>query len=64
VDEGATVTWDLADFTGAFPVTLRTMERDRLIVFEWPLDDGEGTRQVRIEFEPWTSARRWSGSRG
>ena len=52
LDEGATVTWDFADFPGAFPVTVRKVDRDHLIVFEWPSDDGEGTTQVRIEFEP------------
>ena len=46
------MTWDFADFPGAFPVTVRKMDRDRLIVFESPSDESEGTTQVRIEFEP------------
>jgi uncharacterized protein YndB with AHSA1/START domain len=51
LDEGTTVTWDFADFPGAFPVTVRKVDRNRLIVLEWPSDDGEGATQVRIEFE-------------
>lgn len=52
LDEGATVTWDFADFPGAFPVTVKTVERERSIVFEWPSEEGQGSTEVRIEFEP------------
>ena len=32
---GATVTWDFADFPGAFPVEVVTAEKDRRIVLRW-----------------------------
>src|SRR4051795_5732801 len=34
LDEGTTVTWDFADFPGAFPVQVRKVEHGRLIVLE------------------------------
>lgn len=51
LDEGTTVKWDFADFPGAFPVYVRKVEPDRLIVLEWDQADGS-TTQVRMEFEP------------
>lgn len=51
LEEGATVTWDFADFPGAFPVYVRKVDAPRLIVFEWPRE-GEEMTEVRIEFEP------------
>ena len=50
--EGSTVTWDFADFPGAFPVEVRKVERDRLIELEWKADDGDYTTRTRLEFEP------------
>jgi uncharacterized protein YndB with AHSA1/START domain len=50
--EGSTVTWDFADFPGAFPVQVRTVERDRLIELEWKANDGDYTTRTRLEFEP------------
>ena len=50
--EGSTVTWDFADFPGAFPVQVRTVERDRLIELEWKAGDGDYTTRTRLEFEP------------
>jgi uncharacterized protein YndB with AHSA1/START domain len=52
LEEGATVTWDFADFPGAFPVHVRKVERDRLIQLDWKAADGDYNTQVRIEFEP------------
>jgi uncharacterized protein YndB with AHSA1/START domain len=52
LDVGATVTWDFADFPGAFPVYVRQVERNRLIVLEWQAADGDYLTQVRMEFEP------------
>ncbi|HSL71448.1 MAG TPA: SRPBCC family protein [Longimicrobiales bacterium] len=52
LDPGATVTWDFADFPGAFPVHVRAVEPNRLIVLEWQAADGEYNTQVRMEFEP------------
>jgi uncharacterized protein YndB with AHSA1/START domain len=50
--EGSTVTWDFADFPGAFPVEVRKVERDRLIELEWKANDGDYTTRTRLEFEP------------
>lgn len=50
LDEGTTVTWDFADFPGAFPVHVRKVEPGRLIVLEWGPED-ERT-EVRMRFEP------------
>jgi uncharacterized protein YndB with AHSA1/START domain len=52
LDEGTTVTWDFADFPGAFPVHVRKVERNRLIELEWQAADGSYNTQVRMEFEP------------
>lgn len=52
LNEGTTVTWDFADFPGAFPVKVREMKPERLIVLEWQAADGNYHTQVRIEFEP------------
>jgi uncharacterized protein YndB with AHSA1/START domain len=49
--EGSTVTWDFADFPGAFPVEVRKVERDRLIELEWKANDGDYTTRTRLEFE-------------
>jgi uncharacterized protein YndB with AHSA1/START domain len=51
LDEGATVKWDFADFPGAFPVHVRKMELERLIVLEWDGADDGSTTEVRVEFE-------------
>jgi uncharacterized protein YndB with AHSA1/START domain len=50
--EGSTVTWDFADFPGAFPVEVRKVERDRLIELEWKANDGDYTTRICLEFEP------------
>jgi uncharacterized protein YndB with AHSA1/START domain len=52
LDEGTTVTWDFADFPGAFPVYVLKVEPGRLIVLEWKSDDEDEPTQVRMEFEP------------
>lgn len=49
--EGTTVTWDFADFPGAFPVHVRKVERNRLIELAWRAADGEYDTTVRFEFE-------------
>ncbi|MCY1080224.1 SRPBCC family protein [Archangium lansingense] len=51
LDEGTTVTWDFADFPGAFPVHVRKVERNRLIALEWKANDGDYNTHVRMEFE-------------
>ena len=37
---GAVVTWDFADFPGAFPVWVVDVIANRQIVFEWAAEDG------------------------
>ena len=51
LESGATVTWDFADFPGAFPVHVRKVEHNRLIELEWQAADGAYNTQVRMEFE-------------
>lgn len=56
LEEGARVTWDFADFPGAFPVEVVTAERDERIVLRWGLEDdpnrpeGTGETQVIMQF--------------
>jgi uncharacterized protein YndB with AHSA1/START domain len=40
LETGATVTWDFADFPGAFPVTVIEVVPDRKIVFQWEANEG------------------------
>ncbi|PZG14834.1 ATPase [Micromonospora craterilacus] len=61
---GATVTWDFADFPGAFPVEVVEVEPDRRIVLRWEAADGAASTgdapvtgaaystTVTMEFEP------------
>jgi uncharacterized protein YndB with AHSA1/START domain len=51
LDPGTTVTWDFADFPGAFPVHVKEIERDKLIAFEWPAEDGDYSTRVEMTFE-------------
>jgi uncharacterized protein YndB with AHSA1/START domain len=51
LEEGATVTWDFADFPGAFPVHVRKVEQNKLIELAWKAGDGDYETQVRLEFE-------------
>lgn len=39
LEEGATVTWDFADFPGAFPVHVIEVVQDEKIVLEWQAND-------------------------
>lgn len=52
LDEGTTVKWDFADFPGAFPVRVKKVDRERLIVLEWNAGENDEPTEVRIEFEP------------
>lgn len=61
---GSTVSWDFADFPGAFPVEVVEVEQDRRIVLRWAADDadeatadgstttGAYCTTVTMEFEP------------
>ena len=60
--EGSTVTWDFADFPGAFPVQVRKVERDRLIELEWKAGDGDYTTRTRSSSSRSRATRRWCGS--
>ena len=55
LETGATVTWDFADFPGAFPVKVVEAETGRRIVLRWQAndegDDGPYDTEVTIEFE-------------
>jgi uncharacterized protein YndB with AHSA1/START domain len=41
LETGATVTWDFADFPGAFPVEVVEVVRDERIVLRWDASEGE-----------------------
>jgi uncharacterized protein YndB with AHSA1/START domain len=40
LETGSTVTWDFADFPGAFPVEVVEVDPDRRIVLRWQATDG------------------------
>jgi len=40
IETGATVTWDFADFPGAFPVKVVSTVTNREIVLEWAANEG------------------------
>jgi len=49
--EGTTVTWDFADFPGAFPVKVRKVVPNRSIVLEWQAGDGKYDTRVEMSCE-------------
>ncbi len=52
-EAGATVTWDFADFPGAFPVSVVEAIPPERIVFDWGKDEGGQSRtRVTFTFEP------------
>jgi uncharacterized protein YndB with AHSA1/START domain len=54
LDEGKTVTWDFADFPGAFPVHVRQVIPNQLIVLEWQAAGSEKdpyNTKVEMRFE-------------
>lgn len=42
IEEGTTVTWDFADFPGAFPVQVTEVVPDKRIVLEWEANEPDG----------------------
>ena len=42
LETGATVTWDFADFPGAFPVQVVEVEKNRRIILRWDAGDTAG----------------------
>lgn len=62
LETGATVTWDFADFPGAFPVEVVEVVPDRRVVLRWEAggedSDGEVLRTtVTLELEPLDDGR-------
>ena len=55
LDEGKTVSWDFADFPGAFPVHVKQVIPNQLIVLEWQAAGSEKdpyNTKVEMRFEP------------
>jgi uncharacterized protein YndB with AHSA1/START domain len=63
LETGATVSWDFADFPGAFPVQVVDVEPNRRIVLRWDAaddaadDSGSYQTTVTMEFEPLDDGR-------
>jgi uncharacterized protein YndB with AHSA1/START domain len=63
LETGATVTWDFADFPGAFPVVVTEVVPDRKIVLNWGAADGTPDQggsydtTVTMMFEPLEDGR-------
>ncbi|MFN4185954.1 MAG: SRPBCC family protein [Hyphomonas sp.] len=60
LETGATVTWDFADFPGAFPVYVAEVEKNKRIILHWDASDtaaepggtaGHYQTQVTMRFE-------------
>jgi uncharacterized protein YndB with AHSA1/START domain len=54
LETGSTVTWDFADFPGAFPVTVERVVKDKEIVLHWAAAPDGGPRYdttVTMSFE-------------
>ncbi|MEQ9506847.1 MAG: SRPBCC family protein [Hyphomonas sp.] len=48
LETGATVTWDFADFPGAFPVHVVEVEKNRRIILRWDSDDRGDKYQTTV----------------
>jgi uncharacterized protein YndB with AHSA1/START domain len=48
LETGATVTWDFADFPGAFPVEVTDVVANEKIVFEWKANEPDTDYQVEV----------------
>ncbi len=48
LDKGQTVTWDFADFPGAFPVHVGDVVPDEKIIFSWKANEPETDYQVEV----------------
>lgn len=62
LETGATVTWDFADFPGAFPVHVVEVETNKRIVLHWGAQEGtaadpSGDTTVTMSFEPLDDGR-------
>lgn len=52
MEEGSTVMWEFPEFPGEFPVLVKKVVPNELIVFEWKAQDGDYNTHVEIAFEP------------
>ena len=50
IEKGATVTWDFADFPGAFPVQVVDVIESSLIVLQWGGEGGSAMTEVTMRF--------------
>ena len=59
LETGATVTWDFADFPGAFPVWVKEVVPDERIVLEWKANepDTDYRLTVTMTFKPTDDGR-------
>lgn len=48
LESGSTVTWDFADFPGAFPVTVERVTKDKEIVLHWAAADEDGSYNTTV----------------
>jgi len=48
LEEGQTVTWDFADFPGAFPVEVKEVVPDEKIVFDWQANEPGAEYQLQV----------------
>lgn len=51
LEEGARVTWDFADFPGAFPVDVVELVENKRIVLRWGLEDAPNRPAGSVETE-------------
>jgi uncharacterized protein YndB with AHSA1/START domain len=51
IETSSVVTWDFADFPGAFPVTVVEVVADAKIVLRWGSAEGQGDNTVTMTFE-------------
>ena len=49
LESGKTVTWDFADFPGAFPVKVDEVIKDQKIVFRWDANDQETSVPYKLK---------------
>ena len=48
LEQGQTVTWDFADFPGAFPVEVTEVVPDEKIVFDWKANEAGTDYQLQV----------------
>jgi uncharacterized protein YndB with AHSA1/START domain len=48
LEQGQTVTWDFADFPGAFPVSVTEVVPDEKIVFRWKANEPDTDYELQV----------------